>query len=194
MSFTAPNQIKSRLKKIAIGALLLYIMIGTFLYAFQQSMIFHPWDLPQDHAYEFQHEFEELFLKTEEEAIINALHFKAENPKGVILYFHGNAGHLQRWGTITSHLVDKGFDLFIMDYRTFGKSVGKLSENALYKDAQFCYDYLTDSYLAEDIIIQYGGSAKPQNSAELLSQNDIDGLLVGGASLELASFISMVQG
>ena len=41
---------------------------------------------------------------------------------------------------------------------------------------------------SEKIRIQYGGSVKPDNAAELLGQKDIDGALVGGASLEAASF------
>lgn len=46
---------------------------------------------------------------------------------------------------------------------------------------------------AEQVIIQYGGSVKPDNVDELLAQSDIDGALVGGASLEPASFLKLVE-
>lgn len=46
---------------------------------------------------------------------------------------------------------------------------------------------------AAQIRIQYGGSAKPDNAAELMSQPDIDGLLVGGASLKADDFSAMVK-
>jgi triosephosphate isomerase (TIM) len=46
---------------------------------------------------------------------------------------------------------------------------------------------------AEVMRIQYGGSVKPDNAAELMSQPDIDGALVGGASLEPASFARIVR-
>jgi triosephosphate isomerase len=45
---------------------------------------------------------------------------------------------------------------------------------------------------AENIIIQYGGSVKPDNAKELLSQNDIDGALVGGACLKADSFMGII--
>ncbi len=45
---------------------------------------------------------------------------------------------------------------------------------------------------AENLIIQYGGSVKPDNAASLLSQPDIDGALVGGACLKTASFLSII--
>jgi triosephosphate isomerase len=46
---------------------------------------------------------------------------------------------------------------------------------------------------AERVVIQYGGSVKPENSRELLSQPDIDGALVGGACLKADSFIAIVE-
>lgn len=48
--------------------------------------------------------------------------------------------------------------------------------------------------LAEGIRIQYGGSVKPDNAAELMAQPDIDGLLVGGASLKADGFLAIIQG
>jgi triosephosphate isomerase (TIM) len=47
--------------------------------------------------------------------------------------------------------------------------------------------------LSEKVRIQYGGSVKPQNVRELMQQTDIDGALVGGASLEADSFTSIVK-
>jgi triosephosphate isomerase len=46
--------------------------------------------------------------------------------------------------------------------------------------------------VAAQIRIQYGGSAKPDNTAELMSCPDVDGLLVGGASLKVEDFTSMI--
>ncbi len=47
--------------------------------------------------------------------------------------------------------------------------------------------------LARDIRIQYGGSVKPENITELMAQPDIDGALVGGASLSHESFVKIVK-
>jgi triosephosphate isomerase len=48
--------------------------------------------------------------------------------------------------------------------------------------------------VADQIRIQYGGSVKPDNAAELLSQPDVDGALVGGASLKAKDFLAIVKG
>jgi triosephosphate isomerase (TIM) len=50
-----------------------------------------------------------------------------------------------------------------------------------------------NSSAADNIIIQYGGSVKPDNAAELLNQSDIDGALVGGACLKAESFIAIIK-
>ena len=52
---------------------------------------------------------------------------------------------------------------------------------------------LYDEDVAQKIRIQYGGSAKPSNTAELMAQPDIDGLLVGGASLKVEDFSAMIK-
>ncbi len=132
-------------------------MITASLYFLQEKLLFLPTTLAQDYKYEFQYPFEEVFLNPDENTRINAIHFKNEEPKGVILYFHGNAGDLSRWGIIGEHFVAKGYDVFIMDYRTYGKSKGKLSEAVFYSDADYCYDYLLKAYNEEDITL-YGRS------------------------------------
>ncbi|MHC4552485.1 MAG: triose-phosphate isomerase [Planctomycetota bacterium] len=50
-----------------------------------------------------------------------------------------------------------------------------------------------DEEIAQTLRIQYGGSAKPANTAELMAQPDVDGLLVGGASLKVEDFAAMVN-
>ena len=48
--------------------------------------------------------------------------------------------------------------------------------------------------IADGLIIQYGGSVKPENAAGLMAQPDVDGALVGGASLKADSFLAIIKG
>jgi triosephosphate isomerase len=52
---------------------------------------------------------------------------------------------------------------------------------------------LYDWPLAERTVIQYGGSVKPDNAADILAQNDVDGALVGGACLKADSFAAIIK-
>lgn len=147
------------------------------LYFLQEKLIFLPTKLDQGYEYVFDQPFTEFFLNSEDGARLNALHFKNENPKGVILYFHGNAGDLSRWGNITSFFVDKNYDVILMDYRTYGKSTGKLSEEALYADAQLFYDYAKQLY-DENMIVIYGRSLGTGIAACIASKNNPDKLVL----------------
>ncbi|AUP78634.1 alpha/beta hydrolase [Flavivirga eckloniae] len=166
---TRQRKIKRRLKRLAIVLISLYIIGGAFLYFEQEKILFHPSVLPQDFNYEFPYPFEELFLQTDG-ANINALHFKIDNPKGVVLYFHGNAGDLSRWGIVTQFFVKKQYDVLVIDYRTYGKSTGELSESALYNDSQYCYDYLKQHYSESDITV-YGRSLGTGMATYVASKN-----------------------
>lgn len=156
MLSTHQKGIRKKLKRVTIFLIAIYVVIGASLYFNQEKLLFLPTTLPDDYSYDFSYPFEEIFLNTDG-GVINMVHFKTEAPKGVILYFHGNAGDLSRWGTITEYFVEKQYDVLVMDYRTYGKSKGALNERAFYSDAQYCYDYLK-GYYEEGNIIVYGRS------------------------------------
>jgi len=162
---------KPKLKKGFIIFAVMYLTISGALYFIQDSILFRPTVLEQNFEFKFTHPFEELFLKPNEDAVINALHFKNEKPKGVILYFHGNSGDLSRWGKVTEYFVEKNYDVLVMDYRTYGKSTGQITEKALYQDAKFCYDYVKEQYDEKDIIV-YGRSLGTSFATYVASVNN----------------------
>jgi triosephosphate isomerase len=60
----------------------------------------------------------------------------------------------------------------------------------------FCRKFIAENWeekVAEKIVIQYGGSVKPDNAKNFLDQPDIDGLLVGGASLSAQDFAKIIN-
>ena len=137
---------------------------------FQEKVVFLPVILPHDHTYDFENDFEEYLWDTPYEGKINALHFKIENPKGVIAYFHGNADNLHRWGKIAVEFTKFGYDVLVMDYRGYGKSSGPRNEEYLYSDAQFFYDFAKENY-GENKIIVYGRSLGGAFATKIAGEN-----------------------
>ncbi|MBS3681800.1 triose-phosphate isomerase [Ornithinibacillus massiliensis] len=74
-----------------------------------------------------------------------------------------------------------------------GKTASNEDANEVCAHIRNVVKSLTDEATAEAVVIQYGGSVKPSNVDELLAQSDIDGALVGGASLEADSFLQLVE-
>ncbi len=137
---------------ILIGVL--YLGFVAILYFFQEKMIFFPTKLATNYNYHFEQDFEEITIKTLDNNALNSLLFKAKQTKGVVFYLHGNAGSLKSWGEVSEVYTSLGYDLFIMDYRGYGKSSGKISnENQFYNDVKLVYKELISRYKEEDVII-----------------------------------------
>ena len=148
-------------RKTFVSAVFSMVVLGllgcSLMYFNQENLIFYPEVLPADFKYSFPGRFDELTWPVEG-ATINVLHFKVEQPKGAILYFHGNAGNLSGWGEIAPDFTGRGYDIFIPDYRGFGKSTGKIrNEKMLHQDAATAYDDLK-KHFPENQIILYGRS------------------------------------
>ena len=62
-----------------------------------------------------------------EGGLINGLKFSAAEPKGAILFFHGNFGDVSGWGVYGADFAALGYDFYIFDYPGYGKSDGKIS-------------------------------------------------------------------
>ena len=148
----------TRKKRFITYLLLFLLMVLTTAWLkmefFIEKFIFQPTELRQDYTYQFEKNCEELYLQPEKGVSLNALYFKASaNPRGTILYFHGNRGNLVRWGEIASELARYNYDVMVMDYRGYGKSVGERTEEKLYSDAMLWHQYLEKNYQPKEIII-----------------------------------------
>ena len=155
----------------------------------QEKVVFLPVKLPEDFEYSFDCAFEEYFFDTPNEGKINAVHFKIQKPKGVILYFHGNSDNLVRWGKIAAELTGFGYDVFIPDYRHYGKSTGPRNEEYLFSDAQFCYDFLKKQYGEENITV-YGRSLGGAFAVKMAADNEPKKLILEATFFNLQDIVN----
>ncbi|HPC33417.1 MAG TPA: alpha/beta fold hydrolase [Syntrophales bacterium] len=123
----------------------------------QERLLFYPEVLPPDYRYTFPVPCREINIPVAG-AVLNALHFPVADARGIILYLHGNAGSLRTWGEVAGDFTSRGYELFIYDYRGFGKSTGRIDgESQLLADARAVYEYLRKFAPAQRIVI-YGRS------------------------------------
>lgn len=155
---------------IGIAALLIILILGV-LYFFQEKLIFYPDKLDKNYHYHFSQNFRELSIKTADDKLLNALLFETDNTKGLIFYLHGNAGSLESWGSVAEVYTDLNYNVFILDYRGFGKSEGKINgEELLYEDNQLAYNKMKELYKEEDILL-LGSSIGTGMAAKLAADN-----------------------
>ena len=131
-----------------------YILFLVGVYFYQEQLIFHPSKLPKDYTFKFDLNHEEIGILTEKNDTINSLYFYAKKPKGVIYFLHGNSGDLSGWGDMAPYFTMKNYNVFMIDYRGFGKSEGKIfSEKQFLNDAQNGYDFLKTMHPENEIIV-----------------------------------------
>ncbi|MEM1217928.1 MAG: alpha/beta fold hydrolase, partial [Bacteroidota bacterium] len=147
-----------------------YAFLVAVFYFGQDYFFFRPEILPRNFEYRYPFPFEEVDFEMEDGGQINGIHFRVPNAKGVVYYLKGNSKSVKGWGKFARDFVSKGYDFFMVDYRGFGKSLGKRTEATLYNDAQVIYKYLKDQYSEEKIII-YGRSMGSGIAARIASWN-----------------------
>jgi pimeloyl-ACP methyl ester carboxylesterase len=146
------------------------ILLSVVAYFFQEKFIFKPEKLKQDFQFKYNIPFKEYFFDIEQGVRINGLHFYRQNPKGLILYFHGNTRSIKGWAKYARDFYRYDYDVVLVDYRGFGKSTGKRNEKEMLNDMQFIYKTLSDQYTEHHMIV-YGRSLGSGFATKVASEN-----------------------
>lgn len=147
-----------------------YALMYLAFFLWEDKFIFLPEKLPPNYVFKFNQPFEEYFIETGSGDSLNALLFKTTEPsRGLILYFHGNADNLQRWGNYSIDFTQLGYEILLVDYQGYGKSTGSPSEEILYVDAQRVSDWAKQNIEFERLII-YGRSLGTAVASDLAAR------------------------
>lgn len=146
------------------------VVLSIAVYFLQDFFIFKPEKLKPDFQFKYDIPFKELNFDVEPGVRINGLHFYREQPRGLILYFHGNTRSIKGWAKYAKDFYRYNYDVILVDYRGFGKSTGKRSEKEMLDDVQFIYSSLVQQY-SENHLIVYGRSLGSGFAAKLASDN-----------------------
>lgn len=147
-----------------------YVLLMVIAYFIQEKFIFKPEKLAADFEFKYDAPFNEVSFNPEPGVTISGIHFNVKNPHGLIIYFHGNTRSIKGWGKYARDFFRFGYDVLLVDYRGFGKSIGKRSEVAMLRDMQFVYDQLCLQF-PEDHILVYGRSMGSGFASKLAADN-----------------------
>lgn len=181
---------KKRIKKGFIIIVTLYILLCGFFYFYQDRIIiFRPQKLDKNFVFRFKEDFEEINIKMADGNLLNGLLFKSDSTKGLIFYLHGNAGTLESWGNLAGYYTAMYYDVFMLDYRGFGKSEGSIeSQNQLFDDVRIVYDEMKKRYDETSIVIM-GYSVGTGIAAKLASENNPKMLILHAPYYNMASVV-----
>jgi fermentation-respiration switch protein FrsA (DUF1100 family) len=141
---------------------IVYLALGVILYLFQGSMVFLaglPGRVLEATPADIGLPYEDVRIDTADGERLHGWYVPAAEARGVLLFFHGNAGNISHRLESIAIFNDLGLDVFIVDYRGYGQSSGKPSEQGTYQDARAAWDYLVDRRgVAPGRIVVFGRS------------------------------------
>lgn len=176
---TKPKSFIVQLRRILIIAVSTYIGVCLLLTFLQARLIYFPSrgypSTPKDVGLTY----EPLRLTTSDGVTIAAWYIPHPQAKATILFFHGNAGNMSDRLFDLKQFHLGGYNTLMIDYRGYGESDGKPSEQGTYLDAQAAWNYFTDNRKeSPDRIILFGRSLGGAVAVELATRNTPAALIV----------------
>jgi pimeloyl-ACP methyl ester carboxylesterase len=134
----------------------LYAVLLALLWFGQEKLIFQPQKLPADHRFDLGADVHEVWIDRPgpDAARLHALHLRLPAPDGLVLYLHGNAGNLQGWFVNADFWRSTNHDVFMLDYRGYGKSGGEVrTQEQLLADVRAAWDQVAPAYTGKRRVI-----------------------------------------
>ena len=159
-----------------------YSVVGWVLYFLQPRFLYSPVRQITYTPADIKLAFEKIALKTEDGLKISAWYIPADNARYTILFCHGNAGNMTHRLDSINILNELGLNCLIFDYRGYGDSQGKPTEEGTYRDAMAAWKWLTqDKRTKPDRIIIFGRSLGGSVAANLTTKVNPKALVLESA-------------
>jgi len=164
------------------AAISFYVLLGVLLFFMQERMVFLAHlpgrqleATPRDAGFDYV----DVTVKTADGILLHGWYVYAPNPRGTVLFLHGNAGNISHRLDSIAIFHELGLDTFIIDYRGYGQSEGKPGEEGTYRDAEAAWEHLVTERGEDPArIIVFGRSLGGGVAAWLATRHKVAALVV----------------
>lgn len=140
---------RMRIRRILIRAVVIvacvYVGLAVLLFFAQSNFVYYPSRQMDSTPKSSGLDYEDITFTSSDGVNLNGWFIPAEKSPCVVLFCHGNAGNLSSWLPAAEMVHDMGFSVFIFDYRGYGLSGGKPTEDGTYLDADAAWTYLAET-------------------------------------------------
>jgi dipeptidyl aminopeptidase/acylaminoacyl peptidase len=155
-------------------------------------MIFFPEQKLYEKPADYGMAFEDAWVPADPGVTLHGWYLKAGAEKGVLLFFHGNAGNIANRLYKAKGWIELGFSVFLVDYRGYGQSTGKIRhENDVYRDARAALEWLrNEKKVPPGRIVLYGESLGSAPAVRLASEERFAALIL---EAPFTSFVDLAR-
>lgn len=161
------------------------------VYLRQEGLLFHPEPLPQEAPLARGRPGDAQWVEEVRIPVpgaeLHGLLVRHPAPRGLIFFLHGNAGNVATWSTNLPFYERVNYDLFLLDYRGYGKSGGHIdSEAQLHADVRTAWERIAPAYAGRPVVV-YGRSLGSGLAVELAREVSPDLLVL------VSPYVSVVE-
>ncbi len=121
---------------LLIALVLVTVGLAVLVRWVEPRMVFFPFAGETETPRDFGVAFEAVTIDTRDGEKLRAWRMDAPAPRARIVYFHGNGGNLSNWAPIVAAIARRGYSIVAIDYRGYGMSTGRPTEQGLYRDVE----------------------------------------------------------
>jgi len=147
---------------------------------YERDLIYYPMDKKiADVRLNLKNTLEDTYFYTLDGEKLNAWYIKADENKPTVIYCHGQGENISQWQTVAQALANKGYGVFMLEYRGHGRSEGTPSESGLYTDLESAIKYLNDyKQVPQNNIVLWGRSLGGAVVADVASRDTYKGIVL----------------
>jgi len=167
-----------RVARLLVVVVILILMLRWF----EHSQVYHPDRILVATGNELGRPFEDVHFNASDGVKLHGWYFPCDTNSArknlVVLICHGNAGNISHRLSLSRALLATGVNVFVFDYRGFGRSQGVPSESGTYLDAQAAHHWLQTRAFAPEKIILFGESLGGGVASEVAVREKTAGLVL----------------
>ena len=171
----------------------IYLGIVLLVYIFQNKLLYFPdKNIIANPGY-YSLKYDEVNFKTTDDIDLYGWYIPADSAHYTLLFCHGNAGNISHRLESIKQFRDLGLSVFIFDYRGYGKSGGKITEEGSYKDAKAAWDYLVnEKNINPQNIIVFGRSLGAAIACKLATKQNLSALIMESAFISVPELAAQI--
>jgi fermentation-respiration switch protein FrsA (DUF1100 family) len=181
--------------KIIVVALGVIAVLAVMVRAIESRFAFFPSPGETTTPDDFGIPYERVSLSAAGDVALRGWLMPHASPRARILYFHGNGGNLSVWAPILAGIHRRGYAVHAFDYRGYGASTGRPSEQGLYRDVEAAVKWASEAEApgpagaARVPLIYWGRSLGATMSAYAATRRPPDGLILESGFADARSLL-----
>jgi Putative lysophospholipase. len=149
--------LRRRMLRLLIFFVVAAVLLKLLVWWAEPRMAFFPFKGVQETPAILGVAFSDHRIPTADGETLHAWWFEHATPRAQIVYWHGNGGNLSLWMPVFVDLHRRGFNVLAVDYRGYGESTGRASEQGIYRDGEAATAYFAQRLRKQGIRTIYWG-------------------------------------